>query len=398
MLRIIGTIGDKTYEKETPIPSKVVMDRFPNLPLPTKDNPIYIEMDDRHRGKDGFGEAIAQSSISIPNTITVETTEGDSFKLTYVTGKAGRGKNRIVLDAVRTQLEYKDLDKAITLVLFRRCPQSPVAARAGFDYKVVDPSIETRRKFDLSVKVNNLAADILGNIPLLALQIKAGGLSVKGQTARSEIRQGEVALRNKLIVMLNQFPEEFIKEWNKPQNELDGMIWNALVTGIVTRGEEEGGQKILKFSPELGGRRITYVGQGSEYEQLKNATLVDSDVMVVIRRYFENASRDTKPAPAPSAEPAVIQTKEQKRYDDDMESISAAKGLNILRYDPETGSVELKDTKGDESSIAVLDFEQLQEVNGVWEEALQRVFLAEKSVRQKVQMALFHINKKLQNG
>lgn len=392
MLTIIGTIGEKTYEKETPIAAKEVAARFPALSLPTPANPVYLEFTDRHKGKDPDGKPLAPPSIAIPTILEVQTVEGDSFKLKLNTGKAGRDKNRVILNQARTQLTFNDYEKALFLLLSRRCESNPFSRGIGrFDYKIVNPLAETQKVYDRQLKVNELQNEILKNLPWLSVQLRAAGLNINGLNARAELKQGETATRARLIVLLNQFPDLFINEWNKHQNELDGMLWMALDSGLIVRGDESG-RKVLRFSAQMGGRRILYLQGGNEYEQLKNATLIDTDVMVAIRKYYDGLSKETAPV---EKQPAPRPNIDERRLQD-LEIIAEATALNILSYDPENGSVNLKNAKDVESSLVVLDIHMLTEANGYWNEALANVFANDKNKRQAVAISLSHRKKKLE--
>lgn len=394
MLTILGTIGDKTFEKETPIAAKTVADRFPGLPLPTVAQPVYLEFADRHKGKDPDGKPLAPPSIAIPTVLTVQTVEGDSFTLKINTGKPGRDKNRVILNQVRTQLTFNDFEKALFLLLSKRCESNPFSRGVGrFDFKVVNPAAETQKVFQQQLKVNELQNEILQNLPWLSVQLRAAGLNIRGNNARSELKQGELATRARLIVLLNQFPTEFIQEWDKHQNELDGMLWTALDSGLIVRGEENG-RKVLKFSQAMGGRRILYLQGGNEYDQLKNATLIDTDVMVAIRKYYDGLAKES--APVEKAATAPVRPNIDERRAQDLEIIAEAKALNILSYDPENGSVNLRNAKDIESSLVILDIEMLTEANGYWDHALATVFANDKNKRQAVAISLAHRKKKLE--
>ena len=231
MLTIIGTIGEKTYEKETPIAAKEVAARFPALSLPTLQTLFTLSSRIATKGKTLMASRWPPS-IAIPTILEVQTVEGDSFKLKLNTGKAGRDKNRVILNQARTQLTFNDYEKALFLLLSRRCESNPFSRGIGrFDYKIVNPLAETQKVYDRQLKVNELQNEILKNLPWLSVQLRAAGLNINGLNARAELKQGETATRARLIVLLNQFPDLFINEWNKHQNELDGMLWMALDSG-----------------------------------------------------------------------------------------------------------------------------------------------------------------------
>jgi hypothetical protein len=246
MFRIQGELNGKSYDKVPfekdpksgvlrggqPVPNRELVNRF-GLPFPEVGKPLVFEVNPKLIKTDRFhGHELVPTSRGLNTRLSVSTGE-DAFELFYDNGGAQKSRVRFQTRKKKVPVGVEKAELATFLLLHPDCESSPLRRpNSPWYYRLYDAEASARKQYDHQTMIAGVTQAIF-TLPWASIQIRAKGINIKGENLSAALGGGEMATRSRLIVLLNQYPTQFLQQWESEQTELEGILQDAIDRGYI---------------------------------------------------------------------------------------------------------------------------------------------------------------------
>lgn len=249
MLLITGQFQNKNYSKAEPIAASVIAKEFGIPSVPQGNNVLeHRILPKKIKTNKADGSKIAPRGFSVPASFTVNY-NGDTFTLRYADGPGRSDKNgnmtyapnMVTFAGTTMAFQAKDYDKFVYMFLHRFNASSP--------FKGVNPQIEYYDPTAVAVAAQLVAQKqaemnmAIWNTEITSdekIRMKAAGIMVRGQSLTVAKNIPTATLRAQLAQLFQRFPDDFIAAWNSEVTLLNGLVNDAIDSGIIEHAANTG--------------------------------------------------------------------------------------------------------------------------------------------------------------